>query len=118
MSFGDRPSGTIATVLMSKTAELGANVYPQAAKIIKENSNTDDLIDSVETKTHAKELTEQIEKLLALGGRRWGGGGTFCSDLCFPRVDRQTFPFVLYLISRKKWLENVIYNLQRVVVWV
>ena len=79
MSFGDRPSGTIATVVMSKTAELGANVYPQAAKIIKENSYTDDLIDSVETKTHAKELTEQIEKLLALGAFKIKGW-TMSSD--------------------------------------
>ena len=46
------------------------------------------------------------------------GGGTFFSNLYFPRVEWQTFPFVLHLISRKKWLENDIYNLQRVVVWV
>ena len=38
VSFGDKPSGTIATVALRKTAEMGQNDYPHAARVIKENT--------------------------------------------------------------------------------
>ena len=31
VSFGDKPSGTIATVALRKTAEMGQDKYPKAA---------------------------------------------------------------------------------------
>ena len=36
VSFGDKPSGGIATVALRKTAEFGQNEFPEATKIIKE----------------------------------------------------------------------------------
>ncbi|XP_068675344.1 uncharacterized protein [Montipora foliosa] len=38
VSFGDKPSGTIATVALRKTAEMGRERYPQAAQIIQDNT--------------------------------------------------------------------------------
>ena len=47
VSVGDRPSGTIATVALRKTAELGQKKYPQEAKIIGDNTYMDGIIESV-----------------------------------------------------------------------
>lgn len=50
VSFRDKPSGTIATVALRKTAEMGADKYSEAAQVIKENTYKDDIIESVPTK--------------------------------------------------------------------
>ena len=60
-SFGDKPSGTIATVALRKTAEMGQHKYPKAAKVIEENTYMDDVIESVADKEQAKNLTKDIE---------------------------------------------------------
>ena len=67
VSFGDKPSGAIATVSMRKTAELGKNNSPYAANVIMCNSYMDDIIDSVKDEHHAKKVTGEIEKLLSKG---------------------------------------------------
>ena len=67
VSFGDKPSGAIATVSMRKTAELGKNNSPYAANVIMRNSYMDDIIDSVKDEHHAKKVTGEIEKLLSKG---------------------------------------------------
>ena len=64
VSFGDKPSGTIATVALRKTAEMGRHNYPKAAKVIEENTYMDDVIESVTDKEQAKNLTQDIESLL------------------------------------------------------
>ena len=64
VSFGDKPSGTIATVALRKTAEMGADRYPEAAQVIKENTYMDDIIESVPTKEKATKLAKDIEALL------------------------------------------------------
>ena len=38
VSFGDKPSGAIATMAMRKTAEMSNKRYPQAARTIINNS--------------------------------------------------------------------------------
>ena len=38
VSFGDKPSATIATMALRKTAEMGSEQYPAAAKIVKDNT--------------------------------------------------------------------------------
>ena len=38
VSFGDKPSATIATVALRKTAQMGEELYPEAAKIVMENT--------------------------------------------------------------------------------
>ena len=47
VSFGDEHSGTITTVALRKTAEMGQEKYPKAAKMIKENTYMEDTIESV-----------------------------------------------------------------------
>ena len=68
VSFGDKPSGTIATVAMRKTAELSKDSYPQAASTIITNSYMDDIVDSVHSDAQAKQLTKEIETVLDKGG--------------------------------------------------
>ena len=68
VSFGDQPSGAIATIAMRKTAEFGQNEFPEATKIIKENSYMDDIIDSINDKANALKVTKQIEDILDKGG--------------------------------------------------
>ena len=46
VSFGDKSSATIATMALSKTAEMGSEQYPDAAKIVKYNTYMDDIIES------------------------------------------------------------------------
>ena len=67
VSFGDKPSGTIATVALRKTAEMGTDKYPKAAQVIKENTYMDDIIESVPTKEKATKLAKDIEALLDEG---------------------------------------------------
>ena len=67
VSFGDKPSGAIATIAMRKTAEFGRNEFPEATKIIKENSYMDDIIDSKNDKVNALKVTKQIEDILDKG---------------------------------------------------
>ena len=70
VSYGDKPSGGIATVALRKTAEFGQNEFPEATKIIKENSYMDDIIDSVNDKENAVNITKQIEDILDKGGSK------------------------------------------------
>ena len=67
VSFGDKPSGTIATVALRKAAEMGEDKYPKAAQVIKENRYMDDIIESVPTKEKATKLAKDIETLLDEG---------------------------------------------------
>ena len=67
VSFGDKPSGTIATVALRKTAEMGTDKYPKAAQVIKEDTYMDDIIESVPTKEKATKLAKDIEALLHEG---------------------------------------------------
>ena len=68
VSFVDKPSGSIATVVLRKTEEMGQSDHPEATKIIKENSYMDDIIDSVNNKEKALQLTKKIGILLKKGG--------------------------------------------------
>ena len=68
VSFGDKPSGAIATVALRKTAEMNKDRYPEATEIILTNTYMDDIIESVDTESKAKQLTDDIENLLEQGG--------------------------------------------------
>ena len=61
VSFGDKPAGTIATVALRKTADMSEKDFPEAAKIVKNNSYMDDILDSVNTKAKAYQMTKEIE---------------------------------------------------------
>ena len=67
VSFGDKPAGNIATLALRKTAEMGKETYFKAANVIQNSTRVDDIIDSVDSLNEAKELTEDIDKLLPGG---------------------------------------------------
>ena len=68
VSFGDKPSGTIATIALRKTAEMMRNEYPEAADIIQNNTYMDDIIESKDNITIAHELSQDIEQAIIKGG--------------------------------------------------
>ena len=68
VSFGDKPAGNIATLALRKTAETGKETHPKAVSAIQNSTYVDDIIDSVGSLNEAKELTEDIDKLLQPGG--------------------------------------------------
>ncbi|KAL9967197.1 hypothetical protein ACROYT_G025375 [Oculina patagonica] len=67
VSFGDKPSGTIATVALRKTAEMAKDKYPQASNLLINNTYMDDIINSVDNVETAKKLTKEMETILSNG---------------------------------------------------
>ena len=67
VSFGDKPAGAIASLAMKKTAELQTHVHPRAAKMIIENSYVDDIVDSFENATIARETIQKADSILGAG---------------------------------------------------
>ena len=51
ISFGDKPSGTIATVALQKTAEMAIENSPRASELLINNTYMDDIttVNNVET---------------------------------------------------------------------
>ena len=68
VSFGDKPSGTIATIELRKTAEMTRSEYPEAADIIQNNTYMDDIIESKDNLAIARKLSQYIEKAIVKGG--------------------------------------------------
>ncbi|XP_076028384.1 uncharacterized protein LOC143017480 [Oratosquilla oratoria] len=68
VTFGDRPSGIIATLALRHTAEKYASEYPAAAKMIMRNTYVDDMVQSVNSEEKATELIKEAEHILASGG--------------------------------------------------
>ncbi|XP_068680692.1 uncharacterized protein [Montipora foliosa] len=68
VSFGDKPSATIATVALRKTAEVSREKYPESADIIQRNTYTDDTIESTDDSKQAITLAQDIEKSIIKGG--------------------------------------------------
>lgn len=68
LTFGDRPSPTMAMVSLRKTAELNAVDEPRAAESIIKNTYMDDICDSVDTVAEADNLTSSIDSVLSTGG--------------------------------------------------
>lgn len=67
VTFGDRPSGTIATMALMYTAEMYQDEYPYVTKAIRENAYMDDIIFSVANTTEAYAATSDIETVLGRG---------------------------------------------------
>ena len=68
VSFGDKPSGTIATIALRKTSEITRNEYPEEADIIQNNTYMDDIIKSKDNLAMARKLSQDIEKAVVKGG--------------------------------------------------
>ena len=68
VNMGDKPPGPMAMTALRKTAEMGRNRYPEAAKAILENTNMDHLCDSVGDEKELDRRTDEIDEILAEGG--------------------------------------------------
>ena len=68
LTFGDKPAPAMAQIALRKTAEESQIVYPEAAKVLKDNVYMDDICDSVDTVEQAQKLTSDLDKVLAKGG--------------------------------------------------
>jgi len=60
--FGDKLAGAIAVTALMKTAKFSEETHPRESATILKNSYLDDLLDSIESITAPKQLTEDIEK--------------------------------------------------------
>lgn len=80
LTFGDRPSPSMATVAMHKTAELKEEMKPKAAEAIKKNTYMDDICDSQASIQEARTLTSDIDEVLDAGDFRvkeWMSNASF-----------------------------------------
>ena len=83
VNMGDRPAPAIATEALILTAEAFNDLYPEAARFVKESSYVDDLADSVESDILAKKLAQETELLLAKGNfkvKEWQFSGSRKSE--------------------------------------
>ena len=66
-NMGDKPSGTIASLALRKTAELDRENYPIEYEIIVNSTYMDDIIDCTDTVESAISITSNISKILRRG---------------------------------------------------
>ena len=64
VNMGDRPSGTIASLALRKTAEMKREEFPKGCNVILNSSYMDDIIDSTDTVENAQKITENITNIL------------------------------------------------------
>ena len=83
VNMGDRPSATIATVALKKTAELGKDKFPEAASTIQQNVYVDDILESVPTLDKARIHAQEIDQLIKPGNfflKKWVFSGGLDKD--------------------------------------
>ena len=67
VNIGDRPSGTIAMIVLRKTAEMSKNEFPPSCQTIISNNYMDDIIDSVDLIDEARKVMAEIDEVLDKG---------------------------------------------------
>jgi len=65
VNMGDRPSATIAQVALRMSAEEDTSTFPEACKVITDNSYMDDITGSTDSKGCSIKLTQDIENVLS-----------------------------------------------------
>ena len=68
LTFGDKPAPEMALTALKKTAEESADVHPEAADVLKNNTYMDDICESRKTTDEARKITHEIDEVLATGG--------------------------------------------------
>ena len=68
VNIGDRPAGQIATEALYKTADLFHSDSPSAAKLLKDSTYVDDILDSIPNRNTAEVLSKEAEEMLLKGG--------------------------------------------------
>ena len=70
VTFGDRPSGTIATLALRHTAERFGGEFPVVQDMIINNTYVDDILYSTDTIENALRLIKDTENILSQGNFR------------------------------------------------
>ena len=68
VNMGDRPAAAIAQTALRMTAEEAESEYPEASRLIIENSYMDDIPGSIETKEKGLKLMKETEEILQKKG--------------------------------------------------
>ena len=67
VTFGDKPSGAIATIAMRETAERSKDTHPRECDIIKRDSYVDDILSSRNKISEVVNITKGIDTVLEKG---------------------------------------------------
>ena len=67
VTFGDKPSGAIATIAMRETAEMSKDTHPEECKVIKNDSYVDDILSSRNKTSEVVAITKGIDNVLKKG---------------------------------------------------
>ena len=68
LTFGDKPAPAMAQIALRKTAEEGEELYPEAAKVLKEDVYMDDNCHSEDSVQETRKIAEDLDKILKNGG--------------------------------------------------
>ena len=68
LTFGDKPAPAMALTALKKTEEESADVHPEAADVLKNNTYMDDTCESRKTTDEARKITHEIDEVLVTGG--------------------------------------------------
>ncbi len=58
----------MAQIALQKNADEGDSINPDAARTIKDTTDMEDILDSVNPKEEAKKLTNDVDRILEKGG--------------------------------------------------
>ena len=73
VTFGDRPSGAVATVALHKTAEMSIDTHPHVYEVIVSNTYVDDILPNASDRKEATKLTADIDEVIDKGGFKTKG---------------------------------------------
>ena len=106
VSFGDKPAGTIATVALRKSAELGKSICPDASNMIIKNTYMDDLIGSCANIEDARSIMENVEKILEPKGFKMKGWVTSFGNSAGINVSKELGESAEQKILGMRWDSN------------
>ena len=86
--FGDRPAGTIAITALNKSVDMAPEEFAEAKCTVRDNTYVDDIIDSFESPTVCKEIAQQIETMLRVGGFNIKSRTTTGNKEIIPDIER------------------------------
>ena len=67
LTFGDKPAPAMAQIALRKTADEGESCHEDAARVLKKNTDMDDICDSVPTVEDVQRLTSDLDNVLVKG---------------------------------------------------
>ena len=67
VTFGDRPSGILATMAMQYTALMHKELYPDVVDVVHRDTYVDDMLPNAGSRSEAQRLTQRVDMVLAEG---------------------------------------------------